>query len=460
MDIMEQELISEKIADSAANAPGRRRKKAHQRGRHGSPRKRHGTPDRIRHPLCPQFWSGESKSKLVTAALNKQIEDLDGRLYTLSDASHSFVSDISSANIDVSSGCREPYASSEMELVETELNAVKARVGGMPPEDWYRLTNYTDLASALRYSTKNDPNVELGTNAWLKFWSILHDFSQLADVPHGGSTSVHLCEAPGAFVSALNHFLAVRKPTVHQEWSWLGSSLNPYASDSKEAIADDRLIKHTLKNWHFGADNIGDLRLPENQLSLVKAARSHGKKVLLVTADGGIDCSDNPADQELSLSELKLAEVRTTLSLLDLGGNFVIKMFTFFRKKTCQLVQVLRICFSKVVFYKPSTSKPGNSEIYVICLGFKGLPAGTTFEFLIKKELEPALASELTSLAHKCADHQSVAIRMNLAVFTVDSTQRPRRSFHQAKQRFSHRFLTYRPIFALPNSARLIPMTE
>lgn len=221
-----------------------------------------------------------------------------------------------------------------------------------------------------RYSTKNDPNVELGTNAWLKFWSTLHDFPQLADFPHGGSTSVHLCEAPGAFVSALNHFLAVKNPTVHQEWSWLGSSLNPYASDSKEAIVDDRLIKHTLKNWHFGADNIGDLRLPENQLSLVKAARSRGKKVLLVTADGGIDCSDNPADQELTLSELKLAEIQTTLALLDLGGNFVIKMFTFFRKKTCQLLQVLRICFSKAHTYLLDLATSCQRYVFSYCRWF------------------------------------------------------------------------------------------
>ena len=326
--------------------------------------------------------------------------------------------------------------------------------------------------------------MELGTNAWLKFWSILHDFPQLTDFPCDGLMSVHLCEAPGAFISALNHYLAVKDPSIHKEWSWLGSSLNPYANSSDEAIVDDRLIKFTVDNWHFGADNNGDLRLLMNQQSLLRAARSRQKKILLVTADGGVDCSENPAAQELTLTELKLAEVQTAFALLAAGGHLVIKIFTFFRRKTCQLLQLLRICFSEVprvrsfytvriilsaiyssafsgsqvIFYKPATSKPGNSEIYVICLSYKNMPENTTFDMLTQKDLDAPLVRELTVLARKFAAHQSEAILMNLAIFSVDLNQRPRGCFHRAKQQFTQRFLTKRPVFPLQNSFRLVPI--
>lgn len=48
-------------------------------------------------------------------------------------------------------------------------------------------------------------------------------------------------------------------------------------------------------------------------------------------------------------------------------------MFTFFEDSTISLVYLLNCSFSEVKVFKPSSSKSGNSEVYVICLRFKGL---------------------------------------------------------------------------------------
>lgn len=55
--------------------------------------------------------------------------------------------------------------------------------------------------------------------------------------------TLHLCEAPGAFVCATNHFLRRERPDW--QWHWRAVSLNPYyeGNDAGAMIDDDALIR-------------------------------------------------------------------------------------------------------------------------------------------------------------------------------------------------------------------------
>ena len=71
--------------------------------------------------------------------------------------------------------------------------------------------------------------------------------------------SVHLCEAPGAFITSLNHALTSHHHDT--DWQWLATTLNPHheGNDLGYMINDDRFIIGSLDHWEFGQDNTGDL---------------------------------------------------------------------------------------------------------------------------------------------------------------------------------------------------------
>ena len=61
--------------------------------------------------------------------------------------------------------------------------------------------------------------------AWSKLQEILWTFKVVPETAIKFN-SVHLCEAPGAFVASLNHFLKTHRTDC--EWSWKAMTLNPY----------------------------------------------------------------------------------------------------------------------------------------------------------------------------------------------------------------------------------------
>lgn len=173
-----------------------------------------------------------------------------------------------------------------------------------------------------------------------------------------------LAEGPGGFIQFLTDF--------YPDLEVFGITLK-YASES---AAKNRHMKN------FNDKNIkiiyGDPNNPYHDGDLykkdvVEAFSNQVGKVDLVTADGGFEAK-NDNDKEVEHIKLFLAETLTAFRILNKGGHFILKIYDIFTRPTLEMLFLLSKNFKKVELVKPVSSRPANSERYVVCTGFKGKP--------------------------------------------------------------------------------------
>jgi 23S rRNA U2552 (ribose-2'-O)-methylase RlmE/FtsJ len=103
------------------------------------------------------------------------------------------------------------------------------------------------------------------------------------------------------------------------------------------------------------------------KLTVARGFVSVSRGATLFTADGGFDMNGRFDEQESLSLPLIEAEVCVGISALALGGCMVINFTTFFMDATKALIEWM-YSFEEVYIYKPCTSRPANSERYVVCL--------------------------------------------------------------------------------------------
>ncbi|XP_041848992.1 cap-specific mRNA (nucleoside-2'-O-)-methyltransferase 2 isoform X2 [Melanotaenia boesemani] len=351
---------------------------------------------------------------------------------------------------DANAALRHPAEEHQhLQELKASLNAVKNQLSDKKVHVWHQHTNSTNRAGKVIAAVRSAANAEICTQAWCKFYEILGTFNLLPEeaLQNGELNTVHLCEAPGAFIAALNHYMKTSESTRYCDWCWVANTLNPYheANGGSTTIADDRLIAHTLPWWFFGSDNTGDIMIQKHLLDM-QAFVSNMRRVDLVTADGSFDCQENPDEQEALVASLHYCEVTAALLLLSPGGSFVLKMFTLYEHSSVCLLYLLNCCFHSVSVFKPATSKAGNSEVYVVCLNYDSKEAVRPLLSKLIRNYGPHLADrealfsrslipesflkqheEVCSYFHKL---QVATITENLQLFDEMSTEQRQRLEH------------------------------
>ena len=176
----------------------------------------------------------------------------------------------------------------------------------------------------------------------------------------------NIAEGPGGFIEAIYK---------HRTTSGIQDKHYAITLHSKNRNIPGWGQLHRRKNHFLNNKNIilktGNLYNVRSVIGYSKLFRE--KKACLVTCDGGFDYSNDFNNQERNSRKIIYAEITTTFLIQEKGGTMVCKMFDLFTYFSLQIIYLLTIFYENVYIIKPVTSRPANSEKYIIACGFKGV---------------------------------------------------------------------------------------
>ena len=213
---------------------------------------------------------------------------------------------------------------------------------------------------------------EVVSNAWLKMYEMgkyLEKIFTNMNKKQRSSTifkSFHIAEAPGNFMLAINHWLYNHHPEI--KWEWTANSYRElYDSSSNYLVDTYGLIKTYPEQWNWGVDGDGDITSSNN-------IRSFGLDDKSQLATG--DVKYVPYKMDYSKEEninipVVFGQFLSSLWVLKKDGILINKMFTIYEPATICMIYIGTCVFEEFQIVKPATSRPANTEIYIIGTGYK-----------------------------------------------------------------------------------------
>lgn len=232
---------------------------------------------------------------------------------------------------------------------------------------WDKYKKLSNEYEHIFYSPNAQCNIALYnpvSRSFFKLWEVLHDFKEV--INHDQPTSmkcVFLAEGPGGFFEA---FHKIRKDKGYDKLDkYYGITLK---SNNNRNIPDWKMNDKPPIHISYGKDGTGNLY---DLVNIEYFAEEVGRNsVDFITADGGFDFSSDFNNQEEQSFRLIVCEVLSTLLLQKIGGGFLLKVYDCFNRETLMLLHILKACYDDLYFIKPLTSRPANSERYILCCGF------------------------------------------------------------------------------------------
>jgi 23S rRNA U2552 (ribose-2'-O)-methylase RlmE/FtsJ len=231
-----------------------------------------------------------------------------------------------------------------------------------------KLSNEYELIFYSANSSYNIASISPVSRSFFKLWEIIHDFaSELGVHQPVPLKCVFLAEGPGGFFEA---FYRYRKNMqhlhthTHFQDEYHGITLK----SQNKTIPDWKMSRRLPLHVSYGKDGTGNLYVLDNITSFANDVGPN--TVDFITADGGFDFSSNFNNQEEQSFRLIVSEITSALILQKEGGSFLLKIFDCFNEETLRVLQVLYNHYTNIYMIKPLTSRPANSERYMLCTGF------------------------------------------------------------------------------------------
>lgn len=220
----------------------------------------------------------------------------------------------------------------------------------------WRIFQKHDMFAAEKSYVAEMCNTYNVSNAWLKCAEIV---TKLNLLDHKNNVHFDNAAFPGSFIVATHHLAAMHE----KPYTWFASSLYEQNAENKEPLEDSyNLYKNYRRQWLMSENNNGDVLLSRTQNAFKKLI---GNKITLYTSDLGFSVTDYN-NQETIHAGANLGQCLSGLITLAPGGHFIIKQYTFFEPFTISLIYLLSCYFNEFYICKPITSRPANSEIYLV----------------------------------------------------------------------------------------------
>ena len=190
---------------------------------------------------------------------------------------------------------------------------------------------------------------------------IIDELKLTSDKPNFFLRTFHLAEGPGGFIEAL----AYLRNNIND--IYVGMTLQ----DEHVDVPGWKKTAHFLKNnpnvvIENGIDGTGNIISCENFIYCINKY----EKFDIITGDGGFDFSVDFNNQENTSLKLIFTQICYAIGLQKKGGTFILKVFDLFTKPSVELMFLLSSIYEKVYITKPYTSRPANSEKYIVCKNF------------------------------------------------------------------------------------------
>ena len=273
--------------------------------------------------------------------------------------------------------------------IHKKVNSYKEKLDNIPDPSFIKLSSSLNLYSGLK--TKfNEKGFPFATNASFKMYELIQEMN-LIDC---SSPIKAFCNAelPGAFIVTINHYIKTicANTTASTNFDWVGSSYYPEAAakEGDMTIIGDTygIYKNNRTNWLMGPrpnamhenapDITGDVT-DSNVIDLLSTAihtrfnTTNG--ATLATSDAGIDVSEDYSNQEKDTALINYGQIITAIFSLAIGGHMVTKQYTFSTPFNRSLIALVSLLFDETYIVKPATSRPANSEVYIVGKKFKGI---------------------------------------------------------------------------------------
>lgn len=232
---------------------------------------------------------------------------------------------------------------------------------------------------------KLDSEPKIISRSFYKLWELITMFDL---IPTKGASfkSAHIAEAPGAFVQATMFYrdTFAKKNGDTKKDSYHLLSLNPtedptsipeinsdlikyYEHEKPQRLVVHKTVSPAASEASTTKDD-GDLTNPK---TIKIFSNELGGKVHFITADGGIVWK-NKLVQEQEAIQLIVSEIVTALKNLDVGGNFVCRIYETFTTPMSKILYVLSSAFEEMYIVKPLMSHASSAEKYLVCKKYLG----------------------------------------------------------------------------------------